>query len=87
MCYIFVMASIPPVPPAGFDSLTAEQQLDYVRKLWSLVLGDPERIPIPDWQLAILRDRRNALERDGDPGRAWEKVREELDRRLRDLRR
>ncbi|MBI1785160.1 addiction module protein [Candidatus Sumerlaeota bacterium] len=46
-----------PNPPAGFDNLSPEEQIDYVQSLWARVAATPEKVPVPDWHLAILDQR------------------------------
>ena len=42
-----------------FSHLSLPQKLELVEALWDDILASPERLPIPDWQMAEL-DRREA---------------------------
>jgi len=72
-----------PLPPAGFDDLPVEEQIDYVQALWDRIAASPERILVPDWQRRLLDERLAA--HDGDPsvGVPWEQVRAELQAKYR----
>lgn len=78
------MAQTLPIPPPGFDDLSAEEKLDYVQSLWDRIAARPEEIPVPDWHRRVLDDRLAAYRADPQEGKPWEEVREEVVRRLRD---
>lgn len=43
--------------PPGFEQLNKDQQIDYVQQLWDLILAMPERVPVPEWHLEVVRER------------------------------
>jgi len=32
--------------PAGFDSLSVEEQIDYLQSLWERIAAQPEQVPV-----------------------------------------
>jgi Putative addiction module component len=48
--------SHPLSPPPGFEQLTKAQQIDYVQRLWDLIITSDE-FPIPEWHLKIINER------------------------------
>ncbi|HEX7480163.1 MAG TPA: addiction module protein [Polyangiales bacterium] len=81
------MATAPSMPPAGFDDLPSEKKLEYVQNLWERIAKHPEDLRSPEWHLEIVEQRLAAMEHDGNPGRPWTEVREDLLTRLRTVRR
>ena len=74
------------LPPPGFDSLSIEEQIDYVQSLWNHISARPEEIPVPDWHKKILAER-VASHRSGEGEvKLWDEfegeLTEELDRQL-----
>lgn len=69
-------------PPAGFDDLSVDQQVDYVQTLWDRIAAQEERVPVPDWHQALLDQRLAEHLADPDAGRPWEQVEAELRARL-----
>ena len=55
------MAQSIPIPPAGFDELSVDEQLDYVQSLWDRIAAHPETVPIPDWHRQVLGERLAAV--------------------------
>ena len=51
------MSSKIPFPPAGFDELSVEDQIEYVQELWDKITRRPEEVPVPDWHLEIIKER------------------------------
>jgi putative addiction module component (TIGR02574 family) len=71
-------------PPAGFDELPVEDQIDYVQTLWDRVAAHPARVPVPDWHVRELRERDEAYRAAPDEVSTWEDVRERILRRRAD---
>jgi putative addiction module component (TIGR02574 family) len=69
-------------PPAGFDDLSVEEQIDYVQGLWEHIVAKQERVPAPAWHRWVLDARRAQREADPDAGRPWEQVEADLRKRL-----
>jgi putative addiction module component (TIGR02574 family) len=86
--YTRVVGAAPKLPPAGFDELSTEEQVDYINDLWGRVLAHPESVPVPDWHREILAERL-AEYRSGNAGagRAWSEVQRDLRAELDKVRR
>ncbi len=75
-------------PPPGFEDLTIEQKIDYVRNLWKHVsaedhhAADADSVPLAPWHKEILDERSAEYERDPEAGIAWEELRERLRRKI-----
>jgi putative addiction module component (TIGR02574 family) len=76
------MAQTPHAPPAGFDDLPVDQQIDYVQTLWDRIAAREDQIPVPAWHREILDARLAEYEADPDLGRPWEQVEADLRERL-----
>jgi putative addiction module component (TIGR02574 family) len=70
------------LPPAGFEQLSADQQIDYVQALWDRIAETQRKIPSPDWHRDVVRDR--IAEHVADPvsGRSWAEISSELDQKF-----
>jgi putative addiction module component (TIGR02574 family) len=66
------------LPPAGFDDLPVEEQIDYVQALSDRIAASPDRVAVPDWQRRRLDQRLAAHDADPNAGVPWEQVRAEL---------
>jgi putative addiction module component (TIGR02574 family) len=78
------MSQTLPLPPLGFDSLSIEEQIDYVQSLWDHIAARPEQVPVPDWHKEILTERLASYCANPDEGRPWEEFEQEL---IEDLKR
>jgi len=60
----------------GFDiaSLTREERLELLEKLWDSLGAAPEAIPLSEVQRAELDRRLDDLEREGPVGIPWDEV-------------
>jgi putative addiction module component (TIGR02574 family) len=76
------MSQTLPIPPPGFDTLTVEEQIDYVQSLWDLIAARPEAIPVPDWHRELIAERLAAYDANPDEGKTWEEFEEELAREI-----
>jgi putative addiction module component (TIGR02574 family) len=56
------------LPPAGFDALSVEEQIDYLQSLWERIAAQPEQVPVPDWHREVLAERLAAISRSPDEG-------------------
>jgi hypothetical protein len=77
----------PAIPPPGFDDLSPEDKLNYIHALWARFTADPEDIPVPEWHHEVIAQRLAAAEQREDSARQWGAVREDLLKKLRDVRR
>jgi putative addiction module component (TIGR02574 family) len=76
--YIWTMASSVHLPPAGFDDLSVEEQLEYVEALWDRIAAHPVSVPVPDWHRRLIKER---LEADSS-SRPWADVRRDVEEKL-----
>ncbi len=44
-------------PPAGFDDLSVDQQIDYVQALWDRIAAREDQVPVPEWHREVLDAR------------------------------
>ena len=66
-----------------FSYLTPDERLQLVEDLWdSLALETPEAVPVPEWHKREIERRLAAYRRDGDRGRPWREVLDEIDAEL-----
>jgi len=72
-----------PNPPPGFDDLSVEEQIEYVQTLWGHVAASPEKVPVPEWHLRVLKEREESYKANPGSVRPWEEARAELERKLR----
>jgi len=70
-----------PTPPPGFDNLTVAEQIEYVQALWDRIAASPDQVPVPDWHLRLIEERR-AQDSDASP-RPWPEVRQDIEAQLR----
>ncbi|HEX2568091.1 MAG TPA: addiction module protein [Polyangia bacterium] len=75
-----------PRPPAGFDDLPVEEQIDYVQSLWDRIAAKPEKVPVPEWHRSIIRERLAAHQASPDEVLSWEEVRASVEQAVRDRR-
>ena len=76
------MSQALPLPPAGFDQLTIDEQIDYLHSLWDRIAAHPEQIPVPDWHREVLAERLAAVGNTPNDGKAWEQFDRELTEEL-----
>jgi putative addiction module component (TIGR02574 family) len=69
-------------PPAGFDDMPLDEQIDYVQSLWDRIAAREEQVPVPAWHREILDARLAEHEADPDAGRPWDEVEADLRKRL-----
>ena len=70
------------LPPPGFDTLSVEEQIDYVESLWDHIAARPDAFPVPDWHREVLAERMAAYDANPDQGKTWEEFEEELAREI-----
>lgn len=73
------MASKVPPPPPDFDELLSDDETEDEQALWEHMTAGPDKVPVPDWHLELLRERQARYERDGMEGTPWEEFEKELD--------
>jgi len=72
------MSQALPLPPAGFDALSVDEQIDYVQSLWDRIAAQPEEVPVPDWHREIVHERLATHRADKGQGKEWEEVEREI---------
>ena len=78
------MAPALPIPPSGFDDLSAEEKVDYVQSLWDRIVEHPETVPVPKWHQDVNAERLETHSADPGSARPWDEVREEVAAKLID---
>lgn len=73
-----------PLPPSGFDDLTADEKVDYVQSLWDRIAGDSAEMPVPDWHRAVIKQRLEDRKSSPNDVVGWKEARESIARELRD---
>ena len=74
------MASKVPLPPSDFDELPSDDEIDEIEdEDWEYITAGPDKVPVPEWHLELLREREARYERDGMVGTPWEEFEKELD--------
>jgi len=73
-----------PIPPPGFDDLSAEEKINYLQALWDRVAAHRHQVPVPDWHRQVLRERGEEVRESPTEGRPWEEVKDRLTKKLRD---
>ena len=74
------MASIPKAQDLA--QLSVAERLELMDELWASLRPEADGLPMPEWQVAELRRRLAAFEKDGDRGRPADEVFAELKRKL-----
>ena len=64
---------------SDFSDLSVEEKLQLIEDLWDSVADDPRAIPLTEAQAEELDRRLEAYRQDGDPGRPWREVLDELE--------
>lgn len=72
-----------PIPPPGFDDLSADEKIEYVQSLWDRIAATPDQVATPNWHQDVLNDRLKEADLNPDSGETWEVVRERLRGKLR----
>jgi putative addiction module component (TIGR02574 family) len=66
------------LPPAGFDALSVEEQIDYLQSLWERIAARPEQVPVPEWHREVLAGRLVDINKSPDEGKNWDDFDREL---------
>lgn len=70
-------------PPAEFEQLPIEEQIDFVQRLWETIARVPSQVPVPEWHGAIVRERLAAHRANPNEGLSWEEARQKVEARVR----
>jgi putative addiction module component (TIGR02574 family) len=77
------MSRTPPLPPPGFEELSAEEQVEYVQALWDRIVAQEEKVPVPKWQEQEIDRRLKDFEQNPADGINWDELRAQLRSRSR----
>ena len=72
------MSSKLPLPPPEIDDMLPDDENDDDQALWDHITAGPDKVPVPEWHLDLLRERMERYERDGMEGITWEELEKEL---------
>jgi putative addiction module component (TIGR02574 family) len=72
------MANALLVPPAGFDDLPVDEQIDDVNFLWDRITDKSAERAFPEWQEKMLDERLAARAANPNAGEPWDHVYAEL---------
>ena len=64
------MGSKARLPPPEFSDMSSED--------WEYMTAGPDKVPVPEWHLELLREREALDEREGMEGITWEELEKEL---------
>lgn len=73
------MSSKLPFPPPDYDELSSDDENEDEQALWEQMTAGPDKVPVPEWHLELLRERMERYERDGVEWTPWEEFEKELD--------
>lgn len=62
--------------PEEFESMSRDEQVEFVQNLWDRIAGAEHEVPIPAWHLSVLEERLDSRNPESDT--AWEEVRDRL---------
>ena len=65
-------------PAVDIASLSTEERLELLERLWDSLAQAPEKVPLTDAQRRELDRRLDDLERDGPVGIPWDEVLERI---------
>ena len=77
------MSRTPPLPPPGFEELSAEEQVEYVQALWDRIVASEEKVPVPKWHEQEINRRLKDFERNPADGISWDELKAYLRSRSR----
>jgi putative addiction module component (TIGR02574 family) len=58
--------------------LSMDDKLTLISALWESMTKNPEKVPVPDWQLAELDRRIESQRTNPQPGQPWNEVKREI---------
>lgn len=73
------MSSKLPLPPPEFSDMSSDDENEDDQALWEHMTAGPDKVPVPEWHLELLREREARYQRDGMVGTPWEEFEKELD--------
>ena len=79
------MSQTLPLPPPGFESLTVEEQIDYVQSLWDHSAAQPEQVPVPTGIRKYCASDWRPTGANPDQAKSWEEFERNLTEELKRL--
>jgi putative addiction module component (TIGR02574 family) len=73
--------------PAGFDSLSIDEKIELVQRLWDRIAAAPDLVPVPEWHQRVVRERLAAYREHPEETLSWPEARDQIQRSLRDRKR
>ena len=70
-------------PRLNFDDMTPAERLELAEELWDSLDDSVDSLPLTSAQADELDRRMTAYRSDGDPGRPWRDVLDEIEERYR----
>lgn len=64
--------------PSEIDGLSLSERLQLVQDLWDSIAEDADSLPVTESQREVLERRLRSYREEGEPGRSWSEVREDL---------
>lgn len=64
--------------PSGIDGLSLSERLQLVQDLWDSIAEESDSLPVTESQRKVLERRLRSYREEGEPGRAWSEVLEDL---------
>src|SRR5262249_30725242 len=80
---VLAMGQSLPMPPPGFDALPVWAQIDYVQTMWGRIGATVDKVPLQEWQQAVLAERLAAQRQSPGEARPWREAIERVQQRLR----
>ena len=61
-----------------FRSLTIAERVNLVEELWEKVAAEPDSVPVPDWQIEVLEQRRRLYQANPQRVIPWAQAKAEI---------
>jgi putative addiction module component (TIGR02574 family) len=58
--------------------LSVEEKLHLISALWDSMTDNPEKVPVPAWQLEELEKRIESQRTNPQPGQNWDEIKREI---------
>lgn len=69
-------------PSPGFNDLSIDEKIDYLKLLWERIATSPEPVVVPEWHREVISERLRDIESDPSSGDQWDVVQKSLRERL-----
>jgi putative addiction module component (TIGR02574 family) len=58
--------------------MSVDEKLQLISAIWESMTKDPDKTPVPNWQLQELERRIESQRQDPQPGQTWDEVKREI---------